>query len=290
MGPRSAGLAALALLSTLTVGCKGDRQASDKNGDGDSPRAEAEAAPELPTDEAAFLALLAPLPGGAEAIEIHYRVEGPDVDGRPADAALAGEMSVALGPGGVRRDRWELRSNAGDAYLRAAGSRIVTPDQIWTAPAGQPGTIVDHHLGGLARAYLERGAEDQAKIVAGIETWRRTLAEQRERAAGERDEILGVSCLRTRLAGQNVCMWEETGALLEYQGSAFEIEAERIDRAPQLPDDTFVLPPISSQAERETRDAPDYDAILDDIIAGSYAKLSTLIYASATLPIAPPSQ
>ena len=251
-------------------GCKPEREAE---GEGSAARAGASA--ELPADEAAFLTSLLPLPDGASAIEIHYRVEGP---------ALEGEMDVALGPGGVRRDRWELRSKAGDSYLRAAGSRIVSAERVWTAAAGQPGTIVDNHLHGFAQAYLARDAEAQAKIVEAVRIWHETLTEQRKRAGGEQHELLGVTCLRTRIAGQNVCMWEEVGVLLEYEGSAFEIVAERIDRNPELADDTFELPAIAAKAEKGSSEAPDYDAILDEIAAGSYGSLSTLVHANVALP------
>ena len=272
--PRLGRSASLALAGLLASACT--TKEGKEGGSTSAAATKAEPSPELPADAAAFLAALLPLPDNADAIAIAYRIEGP---------ALKGTMDVTLGPGGVRNDRWVLRSSSeGDAVLRVAGSRIVTHDVIWTAADGEPGSVIDNHLMGFARAYLARDAETQAKIMASIRTWQQTLGEQREQAGGERDEVLGVSCLRTRIAGQNVCMWEETGVLLDYEGSAFEIEAEQIDRQPQLVDGTFELPKSANKTPTVPTDAPDYEAILDAVAAGSYGSLSTLIYANVALP------
>ena len=253
-------------LAIGSLGCNwiGSRDAKDE-----APVADAGAAPD--TVEG-FLAVLAPLPEGAPAIEIRYQVTGP---------ALEGEMRVALAPGGSRRDHWELRSAVGDTFLRASGTAVVTPDKIWTAPTGEPGELAPNHLAGLAKAYLARDIPTRAKIIASIETWHQTLAEQRERNGGERAELAGVSCLRTRIAAQNVCMWEETGVMLEYEGSAFHLEAIEINREPELAPDTFELPSLSAAAKVLPGETHDYDAVLDELAEGSYAKVSVLLYAPA---------
>jgi hypothetical protein len=109
------------------------------------------------------------------------------------------------------------------------------------------------------------------------------LAEQRERDDDARSEVLGVACLQTRVAAQNVCMWEETGLLLRYEGSAFRIEAFSIDRAPQLQPDMFALP-SEAQGAVPTAAEPAYEQILRDIADGSYGSVSALLLAPEVLP------
>ncbi|PRP90502.1 hypothetical protein ENSA5_64170 [Enhygromyxa salina] len=260
----------------LVLGCKLGREADDKSSEG-GPKVEAAAA--MPTSEAEFLAELVPLPGDSEAIEVRYAITGP---------ALSGEMTTSITAGGKRRDAWVLRSTAGDTELRAAGTTIVNAEQIWTANEGEAGEIRDNHLAELARAFMRLEPEARAPVVESIRAWHRLLAEQREESRGDRAEVLGVSCLQTRVAAQNVCMWEETGLLLRYEGSAFTIEATEIDLAAKLEADAFLLPRAAAKAEVQpapsSGPAYDYDKILDEIAAGSYGKVSVLVVASQGVP------
>src|SRR5690606_20930748 len=81
-----------------------------------------------------------------------------------------------------------------------------------------------------------------------------------------------------------VCMWEETGLLLRYEGSAFRIEATHIDRAPKLGPDVFALPPEAHAATAIATTAQDYEPILQDIAAGSYGSVSALLFAGDAMP------
>jgi hypothetical protein len=239
----------------------------------------------IPTSEAEFLAELAPLPEGAEAIEVRYRITPTT-----GDASLVGEMTTTLGVGGKRREQWELRAGPPDAQLRTTGLRIVTADRVWIANEGAPGELSANHLGALARAYLQLPEDGRAKIIESIHAWHRMLAEQRERDGDTRSEVLEVSCLQTRIAAQNVCMWEETGLLLRYEGSAFRIEAFSIDRKPQLRPDTFTLPTEAQGPVPAGGAEPNYEQVLRDIAEGSYGSVSALLLAPEALPeLRPPT-
>ncbi|PRQ01334.1 hypothetical protein [Enhygromyxa salina] len=269
--PRS--LACLVPLAALLLGCPG----SERKTEAGSAAEHAKVLAPIPATEAEFLAELVPLPEGAEAIEVEYTITGP---------ALTGTMTTQITAGGQRRDQWELVSTLGDTQLRAAGVTIVNARQIWTANEGHPGELSDNHLAELARAYLRLDPPARAPVMESIRAWHQLLAEQRKAAGGgDRTELLGVSCLETRIAAQNVCMWEETGLLLRYEGSAFTIEATKIDRQPKLAPDAFTLPPEAAGATRaEPQRDYDYDEILTEIAAGSYGNVSLLVVGSKSIP------
>jgi hypothetical protein len=267
--------ALVAAAGLALLGCKSSEQGGSEAGAAKAEAGEVEAAAPIPTTEAGFLAELVPLPEGAEAIAVEYEITGP---------ALVGEMTTTITAGGKRRDDWELRSTTSDTTLRAAGSTIVNPSRIWTASEGSGGELRQNPLAELAAAYMRLEPEARAGVVESIRAWHRLLAEQRERERGRRAEVLGVSCLQTRIAAQNVCMWEETGLLLRYEGSAFTIEAKKIDRDPKLEAGVFELPPEAAELEVTPVAEQDYDQILQDIAAGSYGSVSALVLGSRGLP------
>lgn len=263
-------------IGLMVAACKGDKESVDSAAK-ETPKSDEAAS--LPADARAFLAELAPLPDGLEAIEVRYHIT------QATGSALSGEMTIVLGAGGIRREQWELRAGTGEAELRTTGLRIVTPDHVWIANEGTPGELSANHLGALASAYFRLPEESRAGVIESIRKWHRMLAEQRERDAAATDEVLGVKCLQTRIAAQNVCMWEETGLLLRYEGSAFRIEAFSIERAPQLQPDTFELPPeAKTAASAPAATQHDYEQILRDIAAGSYGSVSALLLAPDVLP------
>lgn len=270
MSARALGPLGLALLLALG-GCNLMRD--------QGANAEAEAAPErAPTPDSVegFLAELAPLPKGAAAIEIDYEVSGE---------ALSGELHTTLGPGGQRRDRWQLRSKAGDEFLTIAGTSVVSTTQLWIGSDGEPGELRPNALVELGKAYLARSPEERAKIVDSIRSWHETLAAQRERNSGQLDTVAGVPCLRTRIAAQNVCMWEQANVMLAYEGAAFSIEATQIEELAELKPKSFELPPLALRAEQvEGSGAQDFEGILDELAAGSHAKVALLLYANLGMP------
>lgn len=266
-------------LATVLLGCPSPASKSDEaSTDAGKPNA---TAPILAT-EAEFLAELVPLPDGADAIQVDYTITGP---------ALIGTMTTLITAGGQRRDQWELLSTLGDTQLRAAGVTIVNAAQIWTANEGHPGEVSDNHLAELARAYMRLEPAARAPVASSIRAWHQLLAEQRKTVSGDRAELLGVSCLQTRVAAQNVCMWEQTGLLLRYEGSAFTIEATQINREAKPAADAFTLPPEAANAERAgsgsgSGEPPkyNYDQILAEIAAGSYGNVSLLVVGSKSIP------
>ncbi|HVI00223.1 MAG TPA: hypothetical protein VM869_16010 [Enhygromyxa sp.] len=254
------------------LSCKSEsREQADEN----TEPTPAPAAAPLPTSEAEFLAELMPLPGDAEAIEITYAVAGP---------ALEGEMTILIREGGHKREQWELRTIGGEATLRSAGLAIVNPDQIWSAPEGQPGELRTNLLGALARAWSGLDEAKRAAVAKAVRDWHALLDKRRAEVPGDRGQILGVPCLQTRIAAQNLCMWEEVGLFLRYEGSAFTIEATQIDRAPEVSADAFVLPPESRDATRAEPESIDFRAALDEAATGNFAELFLLVSRTQALP------
>ena len=262
----------VAALGVALIGCKpGERDKTDSTNEVAPKPAEAP----LPTTEAEFLAELMPLPGDAEAIEVSYAVTGP---------ALEGEMTILIREGGYKRERWELRTTGAATELRSAGLGIVNPEQIWSAPEGQPGELRTNLLGALARAGVGLDEPERAAVAKAVRDWHRLLAERRAEVPGDQAEVLGVACLRTRIAAQNLCMWEEAGLFLRYEGSAFTIEATQINRSPTIPADAFVLPPESRDATRLETESVDFDAALAEATKGNFAELFLLVSRTRALP------
>ncbi|MFO7566246.1 MAG: hypothetical protein R6X02_26625 [Enhygromyxa sp.] len=268
--PARAFLGGALALAVALIGCKA--------GEGEQAKTEAAPAPAqapLPATEAELLAELMPLPGGAEAIEIRYAVTGP---------ALEGELTILLRQGGYKRERWELRTSGGATQLRSAGLAVVNPEQIWSAPEGEPGELRTNLLGGLARAWLALDQAERAAVAEALRDWHELLARRRAEVPGDQGEVLGVACLRTRIAAQNLCMWEEAGVFLRYEGSAFTIEATQIDRSPTIPADAFTPPPESRDATRLEAEAVDFDAALAEAAKGNFADLVLLVSRTRALP------
>jgi hypothetical protein len=270
------------LVFGLLGACKGGERPADSAPESEPQRSDHAAPTPLPRSEAEFLAELAPLPDGLSALRVQYEIT------QITGSALTGEMTITLAAGGNRRERWELRAGTGaepdTTGLGTTGLRIVTPDLVWSANEGAPGELTQNHLGALARAYLQLPEDVRAPVVESIRAWHRMLAEQRARDDSATAEVLGVTCLQTRIAAQNVCMWEETGLLLRYEGSAFRIEATQIDRAPKLEVDVFTLPPEAKAAAPVAAATQDYAQILQDIAGGSYGSVSALLFAADALP------
>lgn len=263
---------ALAALSCLVLACKTDERAPSK--DGQQVEVEREPAP-LPTNEAEFLAELVPLPDGAEAIEISYAVTGP---------ALEGELTILITAGGNKRERWELRTTGANTQLHSAGLGIVNAEQIWHGARGQAGERRQNQLGALARTWSALDESKRAAVVTALRDWHAMLDRRRAEVPGDQGEILGVPCLQTRIAAQNLCMWEAVGLFLRYEGSAFTIEATQIDRSPVIPEDAFELPPEASEASVIEVTPIDFGAALDQAASGNFAELFLLVSQTRALP------
>lgn len=265
-----------AVFGLALIGCKAEEREREPSPSEHAPKP---ATVPLPSNEAEFLAELMPLPDGAEAIEIHYAIESP---------ALAGEMTILVRKGGYKRERWELWTLGSPTELRTTGLTIINPEQIWSAPQDQPGQLQTNLLGALARAWMALEEPERAAVALAVRDWQTLLAERRAEVPGKLSEdwgeVLGVACLRTRIAAQNLCMWEEAGLPLRYEGSVFTIAATKIDRSPKVPPDAFVVPPTASTATRVEPEAVDFDAALGEAAKGNFADLLLLVSRTRGLP------
>jgi hypothetical protein len=281
---RLRGVAGLAVVLVL-AGCKPDAPESSQASEGRSGPA---AAP-LPKTEADFLAELLPLPTESGAIEIRYAVTGP---------ALEGELTMLVREGGYKRETWELRTTGTPTPLRSTGLTVVNPEHIWTkasvdgpapseaAPSKQspPGQLRSYSLGALARAWAALDSEQRDAVAKAIRDWHGLLDKRRAEVPGDQTRILDVACLQTRVAAQNLCLWEQAGVFLRYEGSAFTIEAEAIDRDPAIPTDAFTLPPEAKSATPTPAAPVDFGRALEQAAAGDFGELFMLTAQIQALP------
>lgn len=230
--------------------------------------------PKLPSTEAEFLELLAPVPTASGALRIRYVMAGP--------GGLWGELTLTQKSGGWRREDWKLR--ASEDSVEVSGTTIITPTQIWTSVGDEPGELTVNPLGGLAAAWAEREPAEREKAVEGLLAWRAELEKSRAEHPGDSETIQGIRCLRLRIAAQNLCMWEEAGLFLRYQGSAFEIEATTLERDPQIAGDTFELPARAKQAKRVEAVGGDHRGQVDALIRGDHAPIATLLAPGLRMP------
>ena len=91
-----------------------------------------------------------------------------------------------------------------------------------------------------------------------------------------RDTIEGQSCLETRVAGHDLCIWEETGLPLRYQGLTFSVVAREITVDAPVHAGTFALPP---GGKRATDDEAVFDPAqsVERLAKGNVAELARLL-------------
>lgn len=284
---------ALALGVLFVSGCRGDAQSRGEDpGDGkapgaidvDPPVAESEAAPD--TAEG-FLHRLIPLP--SPQIEVRYAVEGP--------AGLEGELVLWVKPGGWRHEAWTLRvpmpgggpDDAPPVVTQVRGLSVQTPQEVWTAVGDESGTITPNRIHDLAQAYLALETRERADVIAALDSWYGRLDAARADAPGDTEIVAGLQCLQTRVAAQNVCLWEAAGLPLTYEGSEFSLRATAVDRSPDLPDDAFELPPRAAEAKAvEPPSSMDFEAeaVVKQLADGDYAPLALVLTPGFRVPSA----
>lgn len=194
----------------------------------------------IPNDAAAFLARLAPVPEGA--VRIRYTLRGP--------GGSEGELDVVMRSGLQRAERWSLRMpKPGAESLTVGGASTMTPAHMWAGERGAPGERYPLPFEAIAERYVQADAAQRAGWIAQIDAWHAALAGARRDAPGDRDEVAGISCLKMQMAGQDLCLWEETGLPLRHRGAAFELEAQRVEVGAALSDADFEAPPAAAQAK-----------------------------------------
>lgn len=260
-------------LAVLLLGCPaGEDGAEDVASKGAPEQIEAPAKPISPSDEAGVLALLAPMPGGT--VELTYRITGP--------GGLAGELVIIQKAGGWRSERWTMTS--GEGQLDVAGRTIVTPRLLWTATGEQPGERIDLHLGALADAWLALPPERRDAAAGNLVAWRDELAKSRLEQPGEGETIEGIRCVKMRIAAQNLCLWEETGLLMRYEGAAFELVVTKLTRNPTIAKDAFELPAQAKDAKQVLVEAIDEKALIEGLADGKVGPVAALLAPGQRLP------
>lgn len=233
---------ALVLLA-LPVGCtkeadkdQGDAQArSAPDGDG------AAADQAVPSTRDEFLRLFARLPDAP--IHVRYVVSGP---------RMTGTLELWVDEGGYRREAWSLEMPSsleeGAELVAVAGLAIQTPQTLWSAVEGEPGTKTESPLGAIAGHYLSLSEEDRVAVVETLRTWSDAVDGARADSPGTTDTIAGVQCLEMHVGSQDLCLWEQAGLPLQYRGDAFVLEAQVVERHAELPVGAFELPPEAERA------------------------------------------
>ena len=263
-------LAAVVSLAALTLGACADPA---PHLDDRPELADHETGEPLPTTREAFLHELAPAP--SDALQISYEVSGP--------AGLGGSLEIVLRPGGRRVERWRLSLPLPDGEARTIEGRAVqTEDYVWTGE-GESLVVDRAPLGVLADAYMTLSIQEQRRVVEGLRAFRAQLEVAREDDQATMREILGVPCLETQLAAQSLCLWEETGLPLTYDGNVFSLRALAIDLDPQVDDWWFEVPPeVEHNAPGPDLDP---DASLQRLARRDYAELGPLLHPGLRLPL-----
>lgn len=283
-------LACFAVLGSAP-GCKGDAQDAPGAAEGsaadegplavDQPTVEPDLA--IPQTVEEFLERLVPLP--SPAIVVVYEVTGP--------GNMQGTLELSTKPGGWRKEAWTLRipvpgaeGPGGSAVVtEVRGTVIQTPREIWTGIADQAGEVMPNPLASLGEAYLELSPTKRNDVLSALEGWYGKLAEARTEAPGERSTIAGEDCLQTRVAAQNVCIWEAAGLPLAYEGAQFSLRAKEIRRPSSLPETTFERPAVAADAvEKPSPIELDPQAALGELANGDYAPLALVLTPGFRVP------
>jgi hypothetical protein len=205
------------LAGTLAIAC-GQREAP-------RPAATIAAADPIPDTFEGFLAAVAPLP--FQALVVVYDVRGP--------AGLEGTMEVLARPGGYRRHNWRLQLPLpGAAPVEIQGSSVTRPDAQWVEEGDQIASVTARPWSVLAQAYVAATPTQRRAVMAAVDGWHGSVAKARVRHPGDVQTVGGIECLKTQVAAQTLCIWEETGLPLKVEGAGFSIEARHVDTRAEL--------------------------------------------------------
>ncbi|MBL4684149.1 MAG: hypothetical protein JKY37_06145 [Nannocystaceae bacterium] len=231
------------------------------------------AAERLPQTREEFLRTLSPLP--FDAVRVTYAVQGP--------GGLAGTLEILLASGGRRRESWTLALPLPGGDVRTiAASAVQTADYIWTG-TGEFLEVDRAPLGALADAYLKLPEDERRRVVESLDAFRSRVSWARVDAPGPGREVLGMPCLETRLAAQELCIWEATGLPLDYRGNAFAMQATTIETDARIPEGAFSAP----MDVQRNAPAPDLDPAesLSRLARQDYGELGPLLHPGLRLPL-----
>ena len=234
---------------------------------------------QVPQTRDAFLVRLIPVDG--RGVRVVYDVSGP--------GGLAGSLEVMALPGAYRRENWALaRSTGTEERQELRGATIQTPDRMWSGLDGRPGVRADSPVAALGEAYMSLDEAGRLRVSQSIQRWRADLERARAEHPGDRREVAGIECLDMRIAGQNLCLWEQSGLVLHYEGAEFSVTATRVERDIELPASTFALPATASEAREVALPANlqiDAKKSIDALADGDYASLSLVLTPGLRLPL-----
>ncbi|MEM6289859.1 MAG: hypothetical protein AAGA54_01295 [Myxococcota bacterium] len=225
---------------------------------------------DLPQTREAFLAELAPLPEGP--VSVTYQVSGP--------GGMTGTLTVLAAEGARRHEQWSLLlPMAGAEPVRIEGASIQTPDLLWTDAVEGSAALQALPLGRLADAYFDLEPQTRASVTKHVRGWHDEVSRGSAAHPGAVDAVLGQACLRTRNAGQSLCVWETTGLPLEYRSEVFVMVATEIQRGVEAPADAFEVPAGGQQATG-SNDAFDPAESLKRLADGDLAEVASLLQPS----------
>ncbi len=222
---------------------------------------------DYPADVDALYAEFAPLPGGPVAVE--YDVKGP--------GGMEGSMTVMVAEGSRRAEAWSLQMPMpGGETMTIEGAAIQTAAMSWTDAAEGSAETVPLPLGRIGKAFFELDTDTQHAVINHVRTWHREVTHGRETHPGAVDSVAGQACLRTRTAGQTLCVWETTGLPLEYRSEAFAVVATSVRVGVSVDDDTFAIP-AGAPLKADALQTWDVDASLRTLASGNLAELPSLL-------------
>ncbi len=193
----------------------------------------------VPADARGFLTEL--LPGTGGDVLVVHRLEGPE--------GIGGSLEILARPGGRRRENWTVRIPvAGGRTVERSATVLVGPEGIVATASDGTRHVRRLPLAAWAAAFARAPADERRRIVASVRAFHRQVAEARRGHPGTRRTVAGTDCLWLRVAAQTVCLWEEAGIPLRYEGPLVAAEAVRVDRAPAFSADAFDLPEIPADA------------------------------------------
>lgn len=234
---------------------------------------------QIPGTRDAFLARLIPVEG--RGVRVVYEVKGP--------GGLTGSLEVMARPGAYRRENWALaRSTGSEERQELRGATIQTPDRMWSGLDGTPGVRAASPVSALGEAYMSLDEAGRLRVSQSIQRWHADLERARAEHPGDRREVAGVECLDMRIAGQSLCLWEQSGLVLHYEGAEFTATATRVERDIELEASTFALPATAGEAREVRLPANlqiDAKKSIDALADGDYASLSLVLTPGLRLPL-----